>query len=95
MASADLAQPGRPALIMEAMTEQQFVNVIVEQHEDGFVAYPVGVEGIVLGEGDSLEEALADLKSALAFHIESFGTEVLQGEPPVIEVVLSKVAIAG
>jgi predicted RNase H-like HicB family nuclease len=77
------------------MAEAQIVNVIVEQHEDGFGAYPVGVDGIVLGEGDSIEEAIADLKSALAFHIETFGPEVLGREPAVIEVVVRNVALAG
>ena len=31
------------------------------------------------------EEALADVKSALRFHVESFGDSVLQMEPPVLE----------
>ncbi|HJQ40591.1 MAG TPA: type II toxin-antitoxin system HicB family antitoxin [Thermoanaerobaculia bacterium] len=49
------------------------VKVIVEKHSDGYVAYPVGLKGVVVGEGDSYEEALADVKSAIAFHIETFG----------------------
>lgn len=49
------------------------VKVIVEKHEDGYVAYPLGVRGIVVGEGDTYDEALADVQSALAFHIETFG----------------------
>jgi predicted RNase H-like HicB family nuclease len=54
------------------------VKIIVEKHPDGFVAYPLGLKGVVVGEGDSYEEALADVKSAIAFHIESFGAEVLK-----------------
>lgn len=53
------------------------VKIIVEKHPDGYVAYPLGVQGVVVGEGDTYEEALADVKSALKFHIESFGDEVL------------------
>jgi len=34
---------------------------------------------ILSGEGDSYEEALADVRSAIRFHIESFGPEVLGG----------------
>ena len=56
------------------MTKQ--FKIIVEKHSDGFVAYPLGVKGIVVGEGDSYEAALADAKSALQFHIETFGAEV-------------------
>ncbi len=48
-------------------------KVIIEKREEGFVAYPLGSKGIVVGEGDSYEEALADVKSAIRFHIETFG----------------------
>ena len=48
-------------------------KIIIEKHEDGFVAYPLGLKGVVVGEGDSFEEALADVKSAIHFHIETFG----------------------
>lgn len=49
------------------------VKIIVEKHSDGYVAYPLGLNGIVLGQGDSYEDALADVKSAIRFHIETFG----------------------
>lgn len=49
------------------------IKIIVEQHPEGFVAYPLGFRGVVLGEGDSYEDALADVLSAIAFHIETFG----------------------
>ncbi len=53
------------------------IKLIVEKHPDGYVAYPLGVKGIVVGEGDTYEEALADVKSAIRFHIESFGDSFL------------------
>lgn len=28
------------------------VKVIVEKHPDGYVAYPLGCKGVVVGEGD-------------------------------------------
>jgi predicted RNase H-like HicB family nuclease len=46
---------------------------VVEKHPDGYIAYPVGLKGIVVGQGASHEEALADAKSALRFHIDTFG----------------------
>jgi predicted RNase H-like HicB family nuclease len=52
-------------------------KIIVEKHSDGYVAYPLGLKGTVVGEGDSYEEALADVKSAIRFHIETFGDGVL------------------
>jgi predicted RNase H-like HicB family nuclease len=51
---------------------------IIEQHSDGFVAYPLGVQGVVVGQGDTREEALEDARSALEFHIETFGARVLE-----------------
>jgi len=62
------------------MTRQ--FKVIVEKHPDGYVAYPLGLKGIVVGEGDTYEEALADVKSAIRFHIETFGQEELEKESP-------------
>jgi len=53
-------------------------KVVVEKHPDGYVAYPLGFKGVVVGEGDTYEEALADVKSAIRFHIETFGQEVLE-----------------
>ena len=49
--------------------------IIVEKHPEGYVAYPIGLKGIVVGEGDTSEEAIADVKSAIRFHIETFGNE--------------------
>lgn len=53
------------------MTKQ--FKVIVEKHADGYVAYPLGLKGVVVGEGETYEEALDDVKSAISFHIETFG----------------------
>ena len=61
------------------------IKLIVEKHPDGYVAYPLGVKGVVVGEGDTYEEALADVKSAIRFHVESFGDSVLEIEPPLLE----------
>ncbi|MDP2660858.1 MAG: type II toxin-antitoxin system HicB family antitoxin [Dehalococcoidia bacterium] len=48
-------------------------KILVEKHTDGYVAYPLGLKGVVVGEGDTYEEALADVKSAIRFHVETFG----------------------
>ena len=70
------------------MTKQ--FKVIIEKHPDGYVAYPLGLKGIVVGEGDTYEEALADVKSAIRFHIETFGQEVLEEESPILEVFIAE-----
>ena len=69
-------------------------KIIVEKHPDGYVAYPLGVKGVVVGEGDTYEEALADVKSAIQFHIETFGPEVWEGEIPVIEAFIAEAGVA-
>jgi len=70
------------------------VKVIIEKHPDGYVAYPLGLKGVVVGEGDTYEEALADVKSAIAFHIETFGADVLEAESSVLEVFIAEAGIA-
>ena len=70
------------------------LKVIVEKHPDGYVAYPLGLKGVVVGEGDIYEEALADMRSAIRFHVETFGDEVFEGEPPVLEVFVAEAAVA-
>ncbi len=69
------------------------IKIIVEKHPDGYVAYPLGVHGVVVGEGDTYEAAVADVKSALKFHIESFGAEVLEIHPPVLEAFVAETAV--
>ena len=59
------------------------IRIVVEKHPDGFVAYPIGLAGVVIGEGDTYEEALADARSAIAFHIETFGEDVILDEPDI------------
>ena len=56
----------------------QPIKIIIEKHLEGYVAYPIGIKGIIVGEGDTYEEALTDVKSAIQFHIETFGREVLE-----------------
>jgi predicted RNase H-like HicB family nuclease len=54
----------------------KLIKIIVEKHTDGYVAYPLGLKGVVVGEGDTYEEALTDVKSAIQFHLETFGPDI-------------------
>ena len=69
------------------------LKVVVEKHADGYVAYPLGLKGIVVGEGETYEEALADVKSAIRFHVDTFGRDILEGEPPVLEAFVAETAV--
>lgn len=70
------------------------IKVVVEKHPEGYVAYPLGMKGIVDGEGGSYEEALADVKSAIAFHIETFGSDAFDPDSPVLEVFVTEATVA-
>jgi predicted RNase H-like HicB family nuclease len=69
-------------------------KVVVEKHSDGYVAYPLGLKGVVVGEGDTYEEALDDVKSAIRFHIETFGDDVVDADSPVLEVFVAEAGVA-
>ena len=71
----------------------QNFKVIVEKHEDGYIAYPLGLKGAVLGQGDSYEEALADVKSAIKFHIETFGDEAVNDESTILEAFVAETGV--
>lgn len=66
------------------------LNIIIEKNSDGYVAYPLGIKGVVVGQGETYDEALSDVKSAIRFHIDTFGKEVLEVEPLVIEAFLDE-----
>ena len=60
-------------------------KVVIEKHVDGYVAYPLGLTGVVVGQGSTAGDALADVNSAIRFHIETFGREVLDAQSLVLE----------
>lgn len=84
-------EPGEPPsrftirfdCILPPMTQ---VTVIVEEHEDGFVAYPVGLKGVVVAQGDTYDEAVAEATSAIRFHVETFGDDVLEASSDIKDV---------
>lgn len=73
---------------------EKYFKIIVERHSDGFVAYPLGLKGAVVGEGNTSEEALADVKSAIRFHFETFGEQVAEGEMPVLEAFIADAKVS-
>ena len=69
-------------------------KIIVEKHPDGYVAYPLGMKGVVVGQGDTYDEALNDVKSAIRFHIETFGPDTIENDMPVLEALVAEAGVA-
>ena len=69
------------------------MKIVVERHEDGFVAYPLGLKGVVIGQGNSYDAAVADVTSAIRFHIETFGQDVLRDGSPLLDVFITDAKI--
>ena len=72
----------------------KYYKVVVEKQPDGYVAYPLGLKGVVVAQGDTYEAALADVKSAIRFHIETFGQEALEEDSPVLEAFVAEAGLA-
>ncbi len=70
------------------------LKIVIEKHPDGFVSYPLGLKGVVVGQGETYEEALADVESAINFHIETFGKEAFETDSPVLEAFLADARLA-
>jgi predicted RNase H-like HicB family nuclease len=63
---------------------EKIIPIVIEEHEDGFVAYPLGIKGVIVGEGDTKDEAYKDVISAIKFHVETFGIDSLEDESPIL-----------
>jgi len=68
-------------------------KVVVEKHQDGYVAYPLGIRGGVIGQGATYDEALADVTSALRFHIETFGPAEVEEDPQILEAFIAETRV--
>jgi predicted RNase H-like HicB family nuclease len=51
------------------------------------------MKGVVVGQGDTYEAALADVKSAIKFHIDTFGSEDIEVDPPIIEAFIAEAGV--
>ena len=60
-------------------------KILVEKSPDGYIAYPISLQGSIIGEGATCEDALADLKSAIRFHAATFGKQSVKVEPKILE----------
>lgn len=78
---------------MQYIIAMKSVKIVVEKHPDGYVAYPLGMEGVIVGEGDTYNEAVADVQSAIRFHIETFGEDRVLDQSPVLEAYLAEATV--
>jgi predicted RNase H-like HicB family nuclease len=69
-------------------------KIVVEKHPDTYVAYPLGMKGVVVGQGETYEDVLVDVKSAIRFHIETFGAEVAEITPPILEAFIAEAGVS-
>lgn len=69
------------------------MKIIIEKHPEGYVGYPAGVQGVIVGQGKTYEEALHDVESALRFHIETFGRGTLESESPALDAFVAEVTL--
>ena len=70
------------------------LKIVIEQHPDGYVAYPLGLNGVVVGQGDTYDAALADVNSAIRFHIDTFGPDAFDPDAPVLDAFLAEASVA-
>ena len=70
------------------------LKIIIERHPDGFVSYPLGLKGVVVGQGDTYEAALADVRSAINFHIKTFGEDAFESDSPVLDAFITETQLA-
>jgi predicted RNase H-like HicB family nuclease len=69
-------------------------KIVVEKHPDTYITYPLGLTGVVIGQGDTYEDALKDIRSAIKFHIETFGSDELDTDPPILEAFIAEAGVA-
>ncbi|MBD2481221.1 type II toxin-antitoxin system HicB family antitoxin [Planktothrix sp. FACHB-1365] len=69
------------------------IKIIVEKHSDGYIAYPLGIKGVVVGEGETYQDALVDVNSAIRCHIEMFGEEVLEKQSAILDAFIAEVSV--
>ena len=69
------------------------VKVVIEKHPDGYVAYPLGLKGVIVSQGQTYDDVLRDLRSAIRFHIETFGPEALDDAEPVLDAFIAETEV--
>ena len=70
------------------------VPIVILEYEDGFTVYPLEIDGVV-SQGDTLPQAMHNVKDAISLYIESFGKKkLIPKDERAIRVFLSKTRIS-
>ncbi len=75
------------------MRKRPNIKIIIEKHKDGYVAYPIGLKGVVVGQGGTYDEALKDVRSAIRFHIDTFGAKAIDQDENVLEAFVAEAEV--
>ena len=71
------------------------IKYIVEKHPDTYIAYPLGIKGACVSQGDTYDEALAEVKVMLKGMIETFGSDIIDDvDDPVMAVFVAEGEVA-
>ncbi|GJQ27990.1 MAG: hypothetical protein HBSAPP02_30220 [Phycisphaerae bacterium] len=68
------------------------IKIVVEKHADGYVAYPLGMKGVIVAQGDTFDDAVREIRSAIQFHVDTFGADAF-GESEPIEAFIAETAV--
>jgi predicted RNase H-like HicB family nuclease len=68
-------------------------KIVVEKRSDTYLAYPLGLKGVVVGQGHSYESVMEDVKSAIKFHIDTFGLDEIDSDPPLLEAFIAEAQV--
>jgi predicted RNase H-like HicB family nuclease len=69
------------------------VKVVIEKRPDCYVAYPPGLKGVIVSQGDTYDEVLREVTSAIRFHIQTFGPGALDDAEPALEAFIAETEV--
>ena len=76
------------------MPKRPKLKIIIEKHPDGYVGYPIGLKGVIIGQGDTYESVLENTRSAIRFHVETFGAKVFDTDETVLEAFVAEAEVS-
>ena len=69
-------------------------KIIIQRSKEGYIAYPLGLKGVVVVDGETFEDALRNIQAAITFHVKTFGKEVLEDIADPQDVYLTETEVA-
>lgn len=70
------------------------VPIVILEYEDGFTVYPLEIDGVV-SQGDTLPQAMHNVKEAISLYIESFGRKrLIPKDERAVRVFVSKTTVS-